>query len=119
MGRWSGSTGPCSRSGLIGGCTGLTPPETAPCRSGFTGTTCTAPTPPSAAGHPSAESTTSLATTPSVTQRRDVFGEPARPGPRPPLRRAHRRLRHGGDEAVPQRAAALGGLRRQQRPADP
>jgi hypothetical protein len=49
-GRWSGSTGPCSRRGRIGGCTGLPPPATVPCSPGSTGTTCTAPTPPSAAG---------------------------------------------------------------------
>ena len=63
-GRWNGATGPCSRSGPISGCTDPTPPATVPCLAGSTGTTCTAPTPPLAAGHPSAASTTSLATTP-------------------------------------------------------
>jgi transposase InsO family protein len=42
-----------------------TPPASAPCHPGSTDTTCTAPTPPSVAGHRSAASTTSLATTAS------------------------------------------------------
>jgi hypothetical protein len=56
-------TGPCWRSGPIGGCTAPTPPATAPCSPGSIGTTITEPTPPSAAGHPSAALTTSLVTT--------------------------------------------------------
>jgi hypothetical protein len=62
-GRWSGSTGPCWRSGPIAGCTVPTPPAIAPCSPGSIGTTITAPTPPSAADRPLAVSTTSLATT--------------------------------------------------------
>ena len=46
-------------------------------------------------------------------------GRPARPDPRPPLRRAHRRLRHRHHQALPPRDAALGRLRRQQRPPHP
>ena len=56
---------------------------------------------------------------PRAAQRRDVPGRAARPGPRRALRPAHRRLRHRVPEAVPARDAALGGLRRQQRPAHP
>ena len=65
--RWSGSTGPCWRSGPIGGCIAPTPPAIAPCSPGSIGTTITEPTAPSAAAHPSAASTTSPVTTPSPT----------------------------------------------------
>ena len=38
---------------------------------------------------------------PGAAQRRDVPGRPARPGPRPALRRADRRLRHRGQKLFP------------------
>ena len=76
MGRWSDLTGPCWRSGPIGGCTGQTPPATVPCSPGSTGTTCTAPTPPSGVAHRSAASTTSLAIT--ASGRRQPGSHPGR-----------------------------------------
>ena len=56
---------------------------------------------------------------PEAAQRRDVPGCAARPGPRPAVRRPDRRLRHRVQQAVPARDAALGGLRRHQRPPHP
>ena len=56
---------------------------------------------------------------PETAQRRHVPRRPARPGPRPALRRPDRRLRHRRQQAVPERDAALGGLRRHQRPPHP
>jgi transposase-like protein len=76
--RWSGSTGPCWRSGPIGGRTAPTPPATAPCSPGSTGTTITEPTPPSVAGRQSAASTTSPAITTRQERRPDVRQDPAR-----------------------------------------
>src|SRR5215203_5219400 len=61
----------CNRTLLdewpTGGCTGPIRPATRPCSRGSIGITITEPTPPSAAGHPSAASTTSLVITPSLT----------------------------------------------------
>ena len=56
---------------------------------------------------------------PEAAQRRHVPGRPARQGPRPAVRRPDRRLRHRGQQAVPERDAALGGLRLHQRPPHP
>src|SRR5215204_2646267 len=60
----------CNRTLLdewpTGGCTGPIRPATRPCSRGSIGITITEPTPPSAAGHPSAASTTSLVITPST-----------------------------------------------------
>jgi hypothetical protein len=88
--RRSGSTEPCWRSGRIGGCTAPTRPATGPCSRGSIGTTITEPTPPSAAGHPSAASTTSLVT----TTRQHLGPVPALLGPvqTPDQRRCHHRL---------------------------
>ena len=54
-----------------------------------------------------------------AAERPAVPGQPARPGPREGLRRVHREIPAGRVAAVPGRAAALRGLRREQRPADP
>ena len=49
--------------------------------------------------------------------RSHVHRQPARPHPRRALRRLHRRLRESRDQAVPERTAAVGGLRARQRTA--
>ena len=54
-----------------------------------------------------------------AAERPALPGQPARPGPRRRLRRLHRQVPGGRFVAVPGRAAALRGLRRGQRPADP
>ena len=54
-----------------------------------------------------------------TSQRRHVPGCQARQGPRPTVRRPDRRLRHRREQTVPDRDAALGGLRCHQRPPHP